>query len=327
MTGPASPLPRVSVIIPAYNGAATIDETLDSVRAQTLREIEIIVIDDGSTDDTASRVERHMLEDPRIRLLRNANGGVARARNAGIAEARAGLIAPLDADDLWHPEKLALQLRALERGGKKVGLVYCWFAVIDEQSRIIGFGNRCRDQGDVLPRMCQGNLVGNGSAPLIRKAAIAEAGGYDPGLHDQAAQGCEDLKLYFAVAERHRFALAPFYLVGYRATRVSMSSDSQRMLRSYDLVMDPARLRHPAFARQFRQGRIYLCEWLLGRVAASGTLDQFCALFAAIWQQSPWAAARSIPVNARRLVRRLTGRKPGRHFSAICGPVPVEIWP
>lgn len=315
---PVANAPQVSVIVPVYNGAATIDETLDSIRAQTLSDIEIIVVDDGSTDETAARVKRHAIADPRIRLLHTANGGVARARNAGIAAARADLVAPVDADDLWHPQKLELQVAAMQRGGDKVGLVYCWFTIIDEHSRLIGRGNRSRDEGDVLRRMSCGNLVGNGSAPLMRKAAVLAVQGYDPGLHDQGAQGCEDLKIYFAIAERWHFAIVPHSLVGYRATQASMSSDARRMLRSYDLVMNPARQRHPALASEFRKGRIYLCEWLLRRAATSGSLEQFLELLQETWRQSRWAAVRAIPACARRGLRRLIPPMPRSHFRDLC---------
>src|ERR1700674_400681 len=88
----------VTVVIPAFNAARTIDETLRSVRSQTHRRLEILIVDDGSTDATPQIVERHVAEDRRIRLIRQPNAGVAAARNKGVVEAAGDLVAPIDAD-------------------------------------------------------------------------------------------------------------------------------------------------------------------------------------------------------------------------------------
>lgn len=293
----------VSVIIPAYNAAHMIDRTLDSVRAQTWRDLEIVVVDDGSTDGTAEHVRRHAQEDARVRLITQQNGGVARARNLGIAESKGDLIAPVDADDLWRPDKIARQVEALDAGGPEIGLVYCWFAVIDDQDRIMSYGDRSRDEGDVLRRMCLGNLVGNGSAPLMRREAVLAGGGYDPELKAQGAQGCEDLKLYIAIAERYRFAVVPDFLLGYRWTAENMSSDGRQMLRSFDLVMEPLRARYPDFAPDFQQGRIYMLEWLLQRALNYGRLAAARPLFVQLRQHRPSAAWALLARTPRQFVK------------------------
>ena len=159
----------VSVVIPAHNAAATIGETLLSVRSQTHRMLEILVIDDGSTDGTADIVRAHAALDSRIRLVQLKNGGVAAARNRGIEEAAAGLVAFVDADDLWAPHKIEKQIAALRKEGPSVALVYTWWARIDAASRIT---TRCgpTEAGDVLERLCLDNFVGNGSSILVTKA-------------------------------------------------------------------------------------------------------------------------------------------------------------
>jgi glycosyltransferase involved in cell wall biosynthesis len=108
--------PLVSVIIPAYNASVTIERTLRSVLAQTHGHLEIIVVDDGSIDDTAAIVERISREDPRIILLQQPNQGVATARNVSIDHARGEFIAPLDADDIWHPSKIEKQIAVIKGG-------------------------------------------------------------------------------------------------------------------------------------------------------------------------------------------------------------------
>lgn len=107
--------PTVSVIIPAYNSAATIDRALDSALSQTLADFEVIVVDDASADQTRELVRARQLKDKRIELIaQRRNGGPAVARNTGIQAARGTYVAFLDADDQWMPEKLALQVRAME---------------------------------------------------------------------------------------------------------------------------------------------------------------------------------------------------------------------
>ena len=108
MTG----MPRVSVVIPAYNAAAHIAEALASLRAQTCKEMEVIVVDDGSVDRTAEIVVQGF---PEVRCIRQANGGASSARNRGVQEARGEWVAFLDADDAWHPDKLRAQLALMQR--------------------------------------------------------------------------------------------------------------------------------------------------------------------------------------------------------------------
>lgn len=266
--------PGVSVVIPAYNGARTLGDTLKTVRAQTWKNLEIIVVDDGSTDATPDIIAAHAAEDPRVVGLTIPNDGVAAARNAGIAIARHDLIAPVDADDLWHPRKIELQMRAWERSGRRAGLVYCWYVMIDEDDMVLEHQDRIDHSGDVLRKICFGNFIGNGSSPLMLKSAVLAAGGFDSSLHARQAQGCEDLQLYFAIAERHDFAVAPHFLLGYRTTRDNMSSDGQRMLRSYDLVMDAAKCRYPAYSREIEAGRIFFVDWMLKRAIIHGTFQQ-----------------------------------------------------
>lgn len=116
--------PSVSVIIPCYNTAPYLREALDSALAQTPPPLEVIVVDDGSTDDSAAIAGSY---GPPVRVVRQANRGQAAARNRGIAEARGDWIALLDADDVWLPQKTARQFEALEEAGRDVVCVYCDF--------------------------------------------------------------------------------------------------------------------------------------------------------------------------------------------------------
>jgi glycosyltransferase involved in cell wall biosynthesis len=272
----------VSVVIPAYNAEATIDDTLRSVRSQTHRNLEIIVVDDGSTDRTTSVVKAHAAIDGRVTLIAHENAGVAAARNAGWRSARSALIAFVDADDLWAPSKIERQLDVILSGGLQVGLVYTWWALIDDHNRI-----RCKVQGrdiagDVLEQTLMGNFVGHASSPLIRRQALVEAGGFDSGLRDAGIHGCEDLLLYHRIARRYHFGLVPDHLTGYRVASGRMSSDRPRMLRSFKMVGNEMKLEHPESAERVDRGtRMYLI-FLIGEALGSRNFKQALHLLA-LW--------------------------------------------
>jgi glycosyltransferase involved in cell wall biosynthesis len=255
----------VTVVIPAFNAAATIEETLASVRAQTYPHLEILVIDDGSLDDTATIIEARGACDARIRLIRQSNGGVAEARNRGLKEARGEFIAFIDADDLWRPDKIARQIALLARGGDQMGFVYTWYALVDARGDILSLHHKPWAAGDIFMEMCRSNIVGNGSSVLFRTAALASVGGFDGSLRSRGAQGCEDLKTYLLVAERFRVGLIPDHLTGYRLLPDNMSSDVLQMLRSFDLVATEFAIRSPALAKPLGDGRMKLMRWLFAR--------------------------------------------------------------
>jgi glycosyltransferase involved in cell wall biosynthesis len=253
----------VSVVIPAYNAAATLDETLRSVRSQTHRALEIIVVDDGSSDDTHAIAERHASADDRVQVLTQLNSGVAAARNAGWHHARSDLIAFVDADDLWAPSKIRRQMQVLQAGGERVGLVYCWSVRIDSESRMYGVAQGVRWEGDVLQRILLGNFVRNGSAALVRRQALIDAHGFDSGLRAAGAEGCEDFLFYCRVAEKHHYAVVPEHLVGYRYLPYNMSSNRIRMLRSWLLVVDEMLARHPEHNDALIRGFHNYSRWVV----------------------------------------------------------------
>jgi len=313
----------VSVVIPAYNAAATIDETLRSVRSQTYRTLEILVIDDGSTDETADVVCARAAQDTRIRLVRQENRGVAAARNRGIEEATADLVAFVDADDLWAPDKIEKQIAALRKEGPSVALVYTWWAKIDAASRMIE--RYCpTDGGDVLERICSGNIVGHCSSALVTKTAVLEIGGFDPSLRARQAQGCEDLQFYFRLAERHHFAIVPEYLTGYRQTSTNMSSDLLQMRRSYALVADEMRRKYPRLESTVALGTTYFAAWVLECAIDLRRLRLIPLFGAVLVSRNPRLAARIlIRRSLRRLARALRDGLWGRMHGGR--PVPAEF--
>jgi glycosyltransferase involved in cell wall biosynthesis len=252
----------VSVVVPAYNAGRTLDETLRSVRGQTHTELEIIVVDDGSTDDTAAVAQRHADADPRLRVIRQRNAGVAAARNTGWQAAKGDIVALIDSDDLWAAEKIERQLRALEQGGPDTGFVYCFFVRIDAQGIMSEPAKAEPYCGHVLDQILEDNFVGNGSSMLVRREIIARCDGFDTSLHAAGAQGCDDYLFCCRAAEICDFAVVPDFLVGYRDMPGSVSASVKKMLRSWILSADQMLARRPDKRSHILQGVRRYAEWL-----------------------------------------------------------------
>lgn len=253
----------VSIVVPAFNAAATIHETISSALNQTHHNIEVIVVDDGSTDQTKDLVASLIKCDARVRYIYKTNGGVASARNLGIAEARGAFVATLDADDLWYPTKLTRQLERFQTSGSETALVYAWCCWIDDSGSIIGSAPPIKLEGRIFPQMCLGNVVISCSNALIKRDALIATGGFDETLRSRGGQGCEDLKLYLQIAERHRIAMVPEYLIGYRVSSPgAMSDDFKQMMRSRRLVEAEFISGYPNLAAQFACGNAILARSL-----------------------------------------------------------------
>jgi len=229
--------PLISVIIPAYNAATFIERTLISVLTQTYQNLEIIVVDDGSQDETVAIVQHYAQQDDRLLLLQQENAGVAAARNFGIRASKGEFIAPIDADDIWYPENLEKQVNCAIAGGKKVGLVYSWSVDIDENDGIEAGFHAAKVSGNVYKTLICHNFIGNASSTLIRRLCLTEVEGYSCELKQRNAQGCEDWDLYLRIAERYHFAVVPEFLVGYRKLTSSMSRNAHTMAKSHDLML------------------------------------------------------------------------------------------
>lgn len=241
---------RVTVVVPAYNAADSIVETLQTVSAQTFTDLEILVVDDGSKDNTAEVVEAYARQEPRLRLIRQANGGVAAARNTGIRHASSAYIAPIDADDLWHSTRIEKHYEALE-ANTACAFVYSPSRILNPVGRMIDSHPFFNFSGRVFYRQLFYNMVGNGSAMMFRSRAALAVGGYDQTLRDLGLEGCEDWLLQMLMALDHEVAHVPQYLIGYRKVPGAMSSDTSRMWRSRIMATDMLRERAPAAAQDF----------------------------------------------------------------------------
>ncbi len=242
--------PLVSVVIPALNASRFIAETIKSVITQSYQELEIIVVDDGSTDDTAAIVLGFANYDPRVRYVHQENAGVAAARNRGIHLSKGEFIAPVDADDIWYSDKIGAQVQVFEGVDQSIALVYTWSALIDENSVLTGGHSKSTIEGDVFEDMLFGNIIGNASVPLIRRECLDKVGCYGEEFFARNAQGCEDGDLYLRISEKYKFAVIRRILVGYRDSPRGMSKQHQCMHRSNDFRIERLKERQPGIPRK-----------------------------------------------------------------------------
>lgn len=185
--------PAVSVVIPAYNAAWCIRKAIDSVLAQEFRDFELLVVNDGSTDDTADVLATY---GDAIQVVPQRNGGLANARNAGIRESRGEFVAFLDADDWWLSGKLTRQVDLL-RTRPSIGFASTAARVEDPDGRLLNVWACTACTGPFLPRLfgANGDVAGSGSAVMARRRLFVEVGGFDESL-----RSLEDVDMWMRLA-------------------------------------------------------------------------------------------------------------------------------
>lgn len=223
-------MPKVSVVIPAYNAMKYLPTTLDSVLQQTFTDFEVLIVNDGSTDSIS--VWFATVNDDRVRLISQANQGLPGARNTGIKDARGEYIAFLDADDLWEPTKLEKQVQCLD-AKPEVGLVYAWTLLIDRHGNSLGTVTAAQVQGNVWEQLLLGDVVGSGSAAMVRRSCFDRVGLFDPEL-----TSIEDCDMWVRIAADYQFAVIKEVLVRYRQHPHSMSRNYDRMAQNSRLKID-----------------------------------------------------------------------------------------
>lgn len=202
---------NVSVVIPTYNRADLIAETLESVLSQTYQAFEIIVVDDGSTDHTTKVLESYCLN-PKIRVLVQANGGTASARNSGLRVATGDYICFLDSDDLWLPTMLETQVDVVERTGTVWSFSDVeWFQ--PEASGVLGLSSKLgipAHAGYVAHSLIMGNFIPSPSV-IVQRSVVCELGGYDV-----TCVAAEDWELWLRIAAKHPIEYVQRPLARYR---------------------------------------------------------------------------------------------------------------
>lgn len=258
---------KVSVVVPAHNAAETVSATLQSVLAQTFQDFELIVVDDGSTDETVSQVEEMIQASAQgqLRLHRFEKAGAATARNRGIELAQGELITFLDADDLWSQDKLADQVAALDRN-PEAAIAYSWTDYIDAAGKALYPGGRSRDKGDVLVALFQSNFIENGSNLMVRASALEQVGGFDPAL-----ASVHDWDLWLRLAAQFEFVLVPKAHIFYRLMPESISSNFVRQEQNVLRVIRGTCERHgDRLQPHLRDSLSYLYQYLTFRSLSLG---------------------------------------------------------
>jgi len=198
---------NISVVLPVRDGERFVREAVESVLAQTYADLELIVVDDGSTDGTAAALAG--FRDERLRVLRQEPSGLVAALRRGVAEARAPLVARMDADDVSEPARLERQVELLERR-PRVGMAATWTAVIDEEGRELRREMLPPAHEDLARRLLLRNPFQHGSV-VVRRDALEAAGGY---RDDYGAN--EDYDLWRRLARSWELACVPEVLYRYR---------------------------------------------------------------------------------------------------------------
>jgi glycosyltransferase involved in cell wall biosynthesis len=248
--------PEISVIIPAYNASRTVGAAVDSVLAQSFTDFELLVIDDGSKDDTAEIVEAR--DDPRVRCVRTENGGVSVARNRGLDLAEGLYVAFLDADDAWEPAKLERQHRALGES-PQAGLCFASTRHVDDDLQTIALhpAPQRRDYGEAL--LLEGNIIsGSASCVMVRRSAIDAAGDFDPRL-----SLCADWDMWLRISVVTKFLALEEALALYRSVPGTMSSDPKVLERDTFALLDKFYANPASAPYQGLRRRAYANQWMV----------------------------------------------------------------
>lgn len=316
--------PAITVVMPVYNVEKYVAEAVGSVLRQTFTDFELIIVDDGGQDQSMAICRA--ITDPRIRIVSQANRGLAGARNTGIAAARGRYVALLDADDVWHASKLMMHFIHLE-ADPGVDISFAGSRFIDENSRPMRVAMRPRLARVTSAHILQRNPVGNGSAAFIRKSMLDQVAFPHPEVperscwFDETFRQSEDIELWLRMAARHgaRFEGISGLLTDYRITAGGLSANIARQFESWERVIDKARAYAPMLVRRYGQAaRAYQLRYLARRAvqlgdgpfAASLMWEALCAYPAMVMKEP----AKTLVTMAATLAARLL---PQRYFSAL----------
>lgn len=241
--------PFISIVIPTYNCASHIQEAIESALNQTYTNFELIVIDDGSTDNTKEIMSHYVTNHPdTIKYIYKRNGGVASARNTGIKKSRGQYIAFLDSDDYWDTRKLEETVQFINRY-PGAGLLYTDFMVVDKRKNILWKNDRFHYNGNVLAELVEICFIGASTA-VVRKNVFQKCGIFFEGYTEAA--GCEDWDMWLRIAKNHEVRNIPKKLSCYRY-RSGQYGFSEDFLKDYDLLLERLNLSQLFNERKIRK--------------------------------------------------------------------------
>lgn len=273
-------MPTASIVVPAFDVANTVAETLDALLAQTFKDFEIIIVDDGSTDMTHMALAP-FAQDPRIRIIVQRNRGLAGARNTGIDAARGRYIGFCDADDIWEPTKLAVHVDHLMHR-PEVGISYSGSALVDSGGLHLGLAQRPRLRGITPAYVFKRNPIGNGSSAVIRRDVFCDIA-YRPRSErhrdwyfDETFRQSEDIECWMriALATDWEFEGVEGLLTCYRINASGLSSATDQQFRAWERMVAKLSAGYPEFfARHGDAARAYQLRYLARRAISDLRTD------------------------------------------------------
>ncbi|MGF1539703.1 MAG: glycosyltransferase family 2 protein [Pleurocapsa sp.] len=284
--------PQVSIVVPAYNVANYIKDALVSLENQSFQDFEVLVVNDGSTDNTAEIVQSFTSRDRRFQLLQKPNGGLSSARNYGIRHARGEYIALLDGDDLYGEDKLATHVKILATS-PQVGLVYSASRTIrdDGSPTFISLSGKPIKSDPLASLLCK-NFIGHGSNAVFRRCIFDQIGGFDESL-----RSCEDIDYWLRIAatRRWKFHRVSSIQCFYRVRPSGLSFDVQEMENTQTRVIDAACQRDRELVKStLPTARAYMYRYLArvsltcgNKVAARGYIDRALNSDSSIFLRDP----------------------------------------
>jgi glycosyltransferase involved in cell wall biosynthesis len=268
-------MPTVDVIMPTYNAAKYLPLAIESVIAQTFEDWRILIVDDGSTDNTAEIVATFAERlGPKLKYIQQANGGPAKARNNAISHSSATFLAFLDADDMWTPCRLSESVKCLE-GRPEVGLTYGFIRRIDSEGKVIDTvaSRQKNGEGRIAPYIYTKKVDLPCATITIRKECIDAVGGFD-----ESMWATEDRDLWLRIALKYEVALVPHIMALYRISPDSLTTSPNRMLEGQLRFLE-------------KNYGAPGCGWVARRAALANIYRQRADAFVAL--QKPWTALRN----------------------------------
>lgn len=225
-------MPKVSVIIPAYNAVAYLPQTINSVLRQTFTDYEVLIVDDGSSDNTADWAAQ--IRDSRVKLISQPNQGAGAARNTGVKNAQGDCVAFLDADDLWEPTKLAKQVERLDQQ-PEVGLVHTWITIANPDGSLSDRTMQTDGEGHIWNQVVVYNPLKCGSTAMVRRRCFEELGYFD-----QSLKYSEDWDMWIRIARNYAFSVIAEPLTYYRIHPFNKSKNYEGQLKCFHQIIDKA---------------------------------------------------------------------------------------
>ena len=226
-------MPKISIIIPTYNGSRFINRAISSVLNQTYTDWELLIIDDNSTDNTAELVNEFAKQDQRIKLYKTSqnSGGPALPKNIGLENAKGEYVAFLDHDDEWLPEKLEKQLKIFEESSdKNLGLVSCFINIRNGNGNLI-LKHKKFYKGDVIKHLAINNFILTCSCVMTKLNILKEVG-----LFDLRFKRADDVDMWLKISEAgYHFDFTPEYLINYFIHGENYSSSNNNGVKEFEL--------------------------------------------------------------------------------------------